>query len=49
MAWSSAAGGLYVFGRLDSGGVAAKCKCNQDANVLHRNFYWELRRLPEGP
>ena len=33
MAWSSAAGGLYVFGGLDSSGVAAKCESNQDANL----------------
>ena len=33
MAWSSTVGGLYVFGGLDSSGVAAKCKSNQDANL----------------
>ena len=35
MAWSSAAGGLYVFGGhgVDSGGGAGKCKSNQDANL----------------
>ena len=33
MAWSSAAGGLYVFGGSDSSGVSAKFKFNQDANL----------------
>ena len=47
MAWSSAAGGLYVFGGLNSSGVAAKCKFNQDANLgsgeIALPFILELR------
>ena len=34
MAWSSAAGGLYVFGGSGRGGVAAKWKSKQDENSL---------------
>lgn len=45
MGWSSDAG-LYVFGGRQlfvDGGVAAKCKSEQDANELRCHSYWELR------